>query len=299
VALCTEVEKVDWVRELQIRALGKSTYDYIIEYLSRKGLYPPGPFIRNLDDWFRYSWLLIANTEPVVYWVGKRVRELLGLGVPPDEIVLTAKWVFDVKAKKGDKWVTIAYKDPIITAGLPYWVGFYRVSNSPGVVWGCPANPPGPWYTGNLCSYCSVFSDLFGIYFAGGGKPPSGIQAGVGVNCCYRYVGYNMNQPAASLNYTTDSTGVKNITTWAITGVTTVSVSGPYMFLTLATYSSGGYGVTYGSSQAGGCNNNFCGPSGACGLSSGSYPSVDIELIYENLGSLSIAPSTTISASIQ
>jgi len=64
-----------------MRALGKSTYDYIIDYLSRKGLYPPKPLIHNLDDWFRYSWLWLANTEPVINWVGKRINELLDLGV--------------------------------------------------------------------------------------------------------------------------------------------------------------------------------------------------------------------------
>jgi len=290
---------VNRYRELQIKALGKSTYDYVIDYLSRKGLYPPKPFIRTVDDWFRYSWLMIANNEPVINWVGKRINELLDLGVPPDKITLTAKWVFDVKVKRGGRWVRVAYRDPVISAGLPYWVGFQQVVNTSGVVWGCPGNPPSQWTTGGLCSGCCINNNLLGIYFADSGKPPSNIQAGVGTNCCYSAVGYNMNSPTASFNNTVDSTGTKNVSTWTITGTTTVSVFGPYLIFVLNTFGTGGgYGVTnkwcpnY-------CSCYSCGPAGSCGCGSANSPNPNIELIYENLGTLSIAPSTSISASVQ
>jgi hypothetical protein len=282
-----------------MKALGKSTYDYIIDYLSRKRLYPPKPFMSTVDDWFRYSWLVIANNEPVIDWVGKRVNELLNIGVPPDRITLMSKWVFDVKAKRGNKWVSIAHKDPVVSAGMPLWVGFQQVVNSSSVPWGCPANPPSSWTTGGLCTTCQLNDNTFGIYFAGGGKPPSSIQAGVGVNCCYSNVGYNMNSPTASFTNTVDSTGTKNVSTWTITGTTTVSVSGPYLVL-LITPDCGGsaYGLTnkYCSSA---CFNLCCSPSGACGCGSGYYTGPILELIYENLGTLSIASSTSISASIQ
>jgi len=298
VASCLGTTLVDRYRELQIRALGKSTYDYIIDYLSRKRLYPPKPFINTVDDWFRYSWLLIANNEPVIDWVGKRVNELIDLGVPPDRITLRAKWVFDVKARKGSRWVTVAYRDPVVSAGLPYWVGFQQVANTPGVVWGCPGNPPSSWSTGGLCSNCCFDNNLLGIYFAGGGKPPSSIQAGVGVNCCYRAVGYNMNSPTASFNNTVDSTGTKNVSTWTITGTTTVSISGPYLVLAISSGGvSSGFGVT--SAQCVSCGCAYCGKSGTCGCGSAYSPNAVIEFIYENLGTLSIASSTSISASVQ
>jgi len=300
VASCSEAVVVDRYRELQAKALGKSTYDYVIDYLSKKRLYPPKPFINTVDDWFRYSWLVIANNEPIVYWVGKRVNELLDLGVPPDKITLSGKWSFDVKVKKGGRWVMVAYKDPVISAGLPYWVGFQQIKNTSGVVWGCPGNPPSSWTTGGLCTTCVPVNNLLGIYFAGGGKPPSSIQAGVGTNCCYTPVGYNMNSPTSSFNNTVDSTGTKNVSTWSITGTTTVSISGPYIFLALntnnASYSN--CGVTQCSCVSG-CNSGTCSSNGACGCSSGNYTTVDIELVYENLGTLSIASSTSISASIQ
>jgi len=303
VASCIGDVAVGRYRELQTRALGKSTYDYIIDYLSKKRLYPPGAFINTVDDWFRYSWLLIANNEPVVYWVGKRVRELIDLGVPPDEITLRAKWVFDVKARKGSRWVGVAHKDPVVSAGLPYWVGFQQVSNKSGVVWGCPANPPGPWSTGGLCSYVCVDDNMFGIYFAGGGKPPSDLQAGVGANCCYSPVGYNMNNPGISFGNTVDTTGTKNVTTWTITGQVTVDVSGPYMVLILGTNVGSGYGTTknYCYNQ---CRCSNPGPSAGCGCPTTSssyfpYPQVDVEVIYENVGSLNLASGTSVTASVQ
>jgi hypothetical protein len=286
-------------RELQVRALGKSTYDYVIDYLSRKRLYPPEPFMSTVDDWFRYSWLVIANTEPVIDWVGKQVNELLNLGVPPDRITLMSKWAFDVKVKKGGRWVRVAHRDPVISAGLPYWVGFYQVVSSSSVPWGCPANPPSSWTTGGLCTTCQLNNNTFGIYFAGGGKPPSSIQAGVGVNCCYSSTGYNMSSPTASFNNTVDSTGTKNVSTWSITGTTTVSVSGPYLVLLITPACGGsGYGLTnkYCNSA---CSNQCCSPSGACGCASGYYTGPILELVYENLGTLSIASITSISASIQ
>jgi len=283
-----------------MRALGKSTYDYIIDYLSRKRLYPPKAFINTVDDWFRYSWLVIASTKPVVDWVGRRVRELIDLGVPPDEITLTGKWVFDVKVKKGGRWIGVAHRDPVISAGLPYWVGFQQVPQKANVPWGCPGNPPSSWSTGGFCATCVPDNNQLGIYFAGGGKPPSNIQAGVGVNCCYTPVGYNMNSPTASFNNTVDSTGTKNVSTWSITGTTTVSISGPYIFLVLNTnnakFSNCGVTQCFCSS---GCGSALCSPGGACGCGSGNYTAVDIEVIYEDLGTLSIAPSTSISASIQ
>jgi len=279
--------------------LGKSTYDYVIDYLSRKGLYPPKPFMSTADDWFKYSWLLIANTEPVINWVGKQVNELLNLGVPPDEITLTGKWVFDVKVKRGSRWVRVAYRDPVISAGLPFWVGLQQVVNTSGVVWGCPSNPPSSWTTGGLCTTCCVNNNILGIYFAGGGKPPSSIQAGVGANCCYSAVGYNMNSPTASFNNTVDSTGTKNVSTWAITGTTTVSVSGPYLIFVIGNQTScANYGVTIECCPYANCYCNNCGSQYACGCSSG-YPNIDIELIYENLGTLNIASSISISASVQ
>jgi hypothetical protein len=299
VASCSEAVLVDRYRELQIKALGKSTYDYVIEYLSRKGLYPPKLFIRSVDDWFRYSWLVIANTEPVVYWVGKRVNELLNLGVPPDKITLTAKWVFDVKVKKGSRWVGVAYKDPVISAGLPYWVGFQQVPKSANSPWSCPGNPPSQWTIGGLGQTCCIDSNLLGIYFAGGGKPPSNIQAGVGNNCCYSAVGYNMNSPTASFNNTVDSTGTKNVSTWTITGTTTVSISGPYLVLLLGSSTgTSGYGIT-ARLCIGGVDCGHCGPSGTCGCGSSYMPTIVIEFIYEDLGTLSIASNTSISASIQ
>lgn len=300
---CLETTRGDPIRELQVKALGKSTYDYVIDYLSRKGLYPPKPFIRSVDDWFRYSWLMIANTEPVIDWVGKQINELLGLGIPPDEIALTAKWVFDVKAKRGGRWVSVAHKDPVLTAGLPYWVGFQQVSKTSGVVWGCPANPPSSWSTGGLCSYVCVDDNMFGIYFAGGAKPPSNIQAGVGANCCYSPTGYNINSPGISFGNTVDTTGTKNVTTWTITGQIIVNVSGPYMILILGTNVGSAFGVT----------SNYCynlcrcsnpGPSAGCGCPTSSssyfpYPQVDVEVIYENVGSLNLVSGTSVTASVQ
>jgi len=297
VASCSEAVVVDRYREFQIKALGKSTYDYVIDYLSRKGLYPPKAFINTVDDWFRYSWLVIANTEPVINWVGKRINELIGIGVPPDEITLTAKWVFDVKAKKGSRWITVAHKDPVISAGLPYWVGFQQVANTSGVVWSCPGNPPSSWTTGGLGQTCCPNNNLLGIYFAGGGKPPSGIQAGVGNNCCYSATGYNMNTVTASFNTTVDSTGTKNVSTWTITGTSTVSISGPYIFLVLNGTTNGGAGVTSQVCSSCGCNN--CTKADACGCASGYCASPDLEVIYENLGTINIASNTSISASIQ
>jgi len=289
---------VDRYRELQTKALGKSTYEYVIDYLSRKGLYPPKLFIRNVDDWFKYSWLWVANTEPVINWVGKRINELLDLGVQPDEITLTAKWIFDVRVRKGGRWVRVAYRDPVISAGLPYWVGFQQVANTSGVVWSCPGNPPSSWSTGGLCTTCCPSNNLLGIYFAGGGKPPSSIQAGVGTNCCYSAVGYNMGSPTSSFSNTVDSTGTKNVSTWTITGTTTVSVSGPYLILVLATNpGSNNTGVT-GNSYAN-CSCVYCSPANACGVPSGYSSSVVLEVIYEDLGALNIASSTSISASIQ
>jgi hypothetical protein len=298
VASCLETTHSDSIRELQMRVLGKSTYDYVIDYLSKKRLYPPMPFVRNADDWFRYSWLFIANTEPVINWVGKQIRELIDLGVPPDEITLTGKWVFDVKARKGSRWVRVAYKDPVVSAGLPYWVGFQQITNTSGVVWGCPANPPKSWTTGGLCTTCCVSNNLLGIYFAGGGKPPSSIQAGVGTNCCYTAVGYNMNSPTSSFNNTVDSTGTKNISTWAITGTTTVSISGPYLILIISNQTNcSSYGITIQCCPYANCYCGNCGSQNACGCSG--YPNVVFEVIYENLGTLSIASSTSISASAQ
>jgi hypothetical protein len=282
-----------------MRVLGKSTYEYVIDHLSRKGLYPPKAFINSVDDWFKYSWLMIANTEPVINWVGKRVRELLGLGVPPDEITLMGKWVFDVKVKKGGGWVTVAHKDPVITAGLPYWAGFQQVYKYSSILWSCPGNPPSSWTTGTLCTSCGPDNNAFGIYFTGGNKPPSNYQAGVGANCCYSAAGYNINSPGLSFGSTVDSSGTKNISTWTISGVTTVSISGPYLVLLIGTTCGGsGYGLLNKS-----CNNTCygacCSPAGACGCASNTYTNVAFELIYENLGSLSIASNTTVTASIQ
>jgi hypothetical protein len=291
---------VDRYRELLMGVLGKSTYEYVIDYLSRKGLYPPKPFVRNADDWFRYSWLFIANNEPVVHWVGKRVRELIDLGVPPDKITLAGKWVFDVKVKKGSRWVTVAYKDPVLTGGLPYWVGFQQVTNTSGVVWGCPANPPGSWSTGNLCTVCCINNNVFGIYFTGGGKPPSGYQAGVGVNCCFSAVGYNMSSPGFSFNNAVDTTGTKNVSTWTISGASTVNVTGPYLVLIISNQGTGCniYGITAQCCPDNVCYCYDCGPLGACGCD-GYYANVVFEVIYENLGSLNISSGTSISASIQ
>jgi hypothetical protein len=297
VASCSEAVLVDRYRELQIKALGKSTYDYVIDYLSRKGLYPPKPFINTADDWFKYSWLMIANNEPVINWVGKRVNELLGLGIPPDKITLTAKWVFDVKVKRGSRWVGVAHRDPVISAGLPYWVGFQQVANTSGVVWSCPGNPPSSWTTGGLGQTCCPDNKQLGIYFAGGGKPPSNIQAGVGNNCCYSTVGYNMNTPTASFNNTVDSTGTKNVSTWTITGTTTVSISGPYLIFVMSGSPNVGAGIT--SEICTSCSCGDCTKSGACGCASDYCTSPVLELIYENIGTLSIAPSTSISASVQ
>jgi len=299
VASCLETTRGDPIRELQMRALGKSTYDYVIDYLSRKGLYPPKPFIRTVDDWFKYSWLVIANTEPVINWVGRRINELLDLGVPPDKITLTAKWAFDVKVKRGGRWVRIAYRDPVISAGLPYWVGFPQVLKNANSPWSCAGNPPSSWSTGGFCCNCCIDNSQLGIYFAGSGKPPSNYQAGVGNNCCYSAVGYNMNSPTASFNVTVDSTGTKNVSTWTITGTTTVSVSGPYLVLLLGSSTgTSGYGITARLCVGGG-NCGACGPSGTCGCGSGYMPTIVIEFIYENLGTLSIASNTSISASIQ
>jgi hypothetical protein len=299
VASCNKAVLVDRYRELQIKALGKSTYDYVIDYLIRKRLYPPKPFMNTVDDWFRYSWLVIANSEPVVYWVGKRINELLDLGVPPDEITLTAKWAFDVKAKRGSKWVTIAHRDPIITAGLPYWVGFNQVYGNSNAVWGCPGNPPHSWATGGFCTTCGLDSGTFGIYFAGGGKPPSSIQAGVGTDCCTSPTGYNLNSPSMSFSVTVDNTGTKNISTWSISGVTTVSVSGPYIVLLIATHFPGESFGVISQDCFDACVYEQCSPSGGCGCASGYYSNIVAELIYENLGTLSIASNTSISASIQ
>jgi hypothetical protein len=287
-------------RELLMKALGESTYEYIVDYLSRKRLYPPKPFVRTVDDWFRYSWLFIANNEPVINWVGKRVNELLDLGVMPDEITLMGKWVFDVKVKRGSRWVTVAHKDPVISAGLPYWVGFQQVSNTSGVVWGCSGNPPGPWGTGNLCTTCCVSDDVFGIYFASGGKPPSGYQTGVGIDCCFSATGYNMNSPGYSFNNGVDTTGTKNVTTWTISGTPTVNVAGPYLVLIISNQALGCnvWGVTTQCCYFNTCYCNNCGPEYACGCN-GIYPSVLFEVIYENLGSLNISSGSSITASIQ
>jgi len=299
VAPCSEAVLVDRYRELQIKALGKSTYDYVIDHLSRKGLYPPKPFMSTVDDWFKYSWLVVANSEPVINWVGKQVRELLDLGVPPDKITLTAKWVFDVKVKKGSRWVRVAHRDPIINAGLPYWVGFNQVYGNSSGVWGCPGNPPSSWSTGGFCTTCSLDNGTFGIYFAGGGKPPSNIQAGVGNNCCSSPTGYNLNSPSMSFSVTVDNTGTENISTWSISGVTTVSVSGPYLVLLIATHFAGAsYGVISHECYNA-CVSVQCSPSGACGCASGYYSNIVVELIYENVGSLNIAPNTSITASIE
>jgi len=290
---------VDRYRELQIKALGKSTYDYVIDYLSGKGLYPPKPFIRNLGDWFRYSWLWVANSEPVINWVGKRINELLDLGVPPDEITLMSKWVFDVKVKKGGRWVRVAHRDPVISAGLPYWTGFYQVYAENPVPYCCPANPPSSCTTGVPCNNNVLDNNDFGIYFTGSGVPPGNYQSGVGRMCCYSSTGYNMNQPGSSFGYGVDSTGTKNVSTWEIIGQTTVSVSGPFivLFLTSSQGSQGGITGTY--CENGCCTAGACGQPGTCGCSSGYYPLWDYELIYENLGSLNISANTVINATIQ
>ncbi|MFP3214666.1 MAG: hypothetical protein RXR18_05635 [Nitrososphaeria archaeon] len=299
VASCLETIREDPIRELQIKALGRDTYDYIISYLSRKGLYPPKPFIRSVDDWFRYSWLWLANIEPMVHWVGKRVNELVSLGVPPDKITLAGKWVFDVKVKKGSRWVTVAHRDPTITTGLPYWIGFNQVYGGSTTLWGCPGNPPKSWTTSGLCTTCTLNNNVFGIYFAGGGKPPSNIQAGVGVNCCYGTTGYNMNSPSTTFNVSVDSTGTKNVSTWTITGITTVSVSGPYLVLLMSNNGGGsGYGLITGFCN-GACTGLCCSTAGACGCASTYYVNPVFEFIYENLGTLNIASNTTITASIQ
>ena len=297
---CLETTRGDPIRELQIKALGKSTYDYIIDYLSRKGLYPPKPLIHNLDDWFRYSWLWLANTEPVINWVGKRINELLNLGVPPDEITLMGKWVFDVKVKKGSRWVRVAHKDPVISAGLPYWDGFQLLTNNVSVPYCCPANPPGPCSTGGPCNTYGLDSANFGIYFAGSSKPPGSLQAGYGRYCCYGGYGYNLNQPGSSYGYAVDSSGTKNVSTWTIVGQTTVNITGPYIVLLVSNSTGITGGVTYNQCQPLCCQNGACGASNACGCGgSNPYPFLGYEVIYENLGSLSISSGTSISASIQ
>jgi len=299
VASCLETTRGDPTRELQVRVLGKSTYDYVIDYLSGKGLYPTKPLIRNLGDWFRYSWLWVANSEPVINWVGKRINELLDLGVPPDEITLTSKWVFDVKVKKGSRWVRVAHKDPVVSAGLPYWIGFYQVYAKNPVPYCCPANPPSSCTTGVPCGNNTLDNADFGIYFTGAINPPGNYQAGDGRMCCYSDHGYNLNQPGSSFGYGVDTSGTKNITTWEIVGQATVNISGPYivLFLTSSQGTSGGIVGTYCESSC--CSTGTCGAVATCGCPSGAYPLWDYELIYENLGSLNITANTVINATIQ
>jgi len=204
-----------------------------------------------------------------------------------------------VKVKKGSRWVRVAYRDPTITTGLPYWAGFQQVFQNSSTLWSCPGNPPSSWTTSSFCTTCGLDNKTFGIYFTGGGKPPSNYQAGVGNNCCYSATGYNMNSPSTTFNASVDSTGTKNVSTWVITGITTVSVSGPYLVLLIGTdCGGGGYGLfnKYCNTS---CTSSCCSPNGACGCTSGYYTNTIFELIYENVGSLNIASNTTVTASIQ
>ncbi len=271
---------------------------YIHDYFERKNLVK-APTIRSINDWFKYSWMMVSYSEPVIGWLAETLEKELSRGVKPEDIYLKAKWRFWVKMLKGGRWRIIAYRDPVVKAGLPYWNGFQQV-NTQTAYWVCPGNPPGTsTITDNFCTGPCLDNNNFAILFSGSAPTSFSWQAGVGNVCCYSAAGYNMSSPSASFNNTVDSTGTKNVSTWTITGTTSVSISGPYLVFLIDSYiSSSGSGVL-GRNCYQYCSCTFSGAAGTCGCSSGYIPNVALPLIYENLGSLSISSSTTITASVQ
>ncbi len=271
---------------------------YIHDYFEKRGI-TKLPRISTIHDWFKYSWMLTTYSEPVIGWLAEAIERELDRGVKPEDIYLEAKWRFWVKVLRNGRWRTIAYRDPIVKAGLPYWNGFQQV-NSSTAPWVCPGNPPGTSIsTDGFCTGPCISNNMFAILFSGSAPSSFSWQAGAGYNCCYTNVGNNMSSVSTSYNNTVDSTGTKNVSTWSITGTTSTSVSGPYLVLLISENPNSNNTGPLGVYCAGACTCGTPSLSVKCGCSSNYYPNVDFVIIYENVGSLSITSNTTVTASIQ
>ena len=273
-------------------------YGYVIDYLTKKGLLP----IRNYNprDWFKYSFLMPTYDPQVMRQLSEWVDDLIDRGVPPDKIILKGKWVFDIRKWNGNRWVKVFHKDPVLHAGMPYWVGFDRITKAsvPGC---CAGNPPSKCGIYTLCGSCGVNNGVAAIALDTGVNPPSGFQVIIGQNCCYSVGAYNANSPAFSYSVSTNPSMTQDIVSWSGTGTLSNSISASYIDFLLDGENYNGTGPFNCDNESSCCTYNAHAPPNTCSCATSTLPytNMPVELIYEYIGSTNINSGTTISLTIQ